>query len=389
MTASTNGKKKVARVPPLYQADGRTYQADACRPVAEAAEAGQIRYEALSRGHYPGRPLGRKELPGVCLVGFWDVKHDQSWALDWHRNEGIELTFVETGSLAYACDRQEYVLTSGDFTIARPWQPHRVGDSGVTASRLHFLVLDVGVRRPHQAWRWPPWLVLTDRDRKEITDFMRHTERAVWPASPDVRRCFEQIGRAVETDCSGSRVSLLATHINELLIRTLEMFRCNRVRLDPSLASALRTVELFWAELAGNVERLGRSWTLKKMAWRCGMSSSQFIGLTRRLYNTTPNKYLNECRINQAARLLVEHPERTVTDIGLGVGFSSGQYFATVFSRQMRCSPLAFRSSWDSAGNPEGNLTARAQARILQANERRERGAHTDLLKADRETGVQ
>ena len=100
-------------------------------------------------------------LPGVKSLGFWDADHRQDWGLDWHRNEGIELTLLESGRLPFSVDGQDLDLKPGDLTITRPWQLHRVGRPHVTACRLHFLILDVGVRRPHQRWKWPPWLVLS------------------------------------------------------------------------------------------------------------------------------------------------------------------------------------------------------------------------------------
>ncbi len=36
------------------------------------------------------RSVGR--AAEVRTVGYWNAKHDQGWGLDWHRNEGIELT---------------------------------------------------------------------------------------------------------------------------------------------------------------------------------------------------------------------------------------------------------------------------------------------------------
>ena len=69
-----------------------------------AVEAQLIGYEALTRGNYPGRLLNRNGLAGVSLVGYWDAKRDQDWGLDWHRNEGLELTLLQSGSLAYACE---------------------------------------------------------------------------------------------------------------------------------------------------------------------------------------------------------------------------------------------------------------------------------------------
>jgi len=328
----------------LYKAHGETYQADTCRAVVQAVEAGEIVYQTLSRGQYYGRPL-RGDLPGLCLLGFWDAKRDQRWALDWHRNEGVEITFLESGSLLYACGDKTHSLEAGNLTVARPWQPHRVGDPNVRASRLHFLILDLGVRRPHQTWTWPPWVLLTETDRKELSRMIRHTEQVVWPTTAEVRGCFRRIAREVETDRSGSRVSLLGAYLNELLVWLLEMFRQGEPRLDESLASARRTVELFWSELSRSVEQLAEPWTLRNMARRCGLGVPQFVDCCRQLYNTTPMRYLNHCRLKQAARLLAHEPQRTVTDIGLALGFSSGQYFATVFRGQMGCSPLAFRAT--------------------------------------------
>ena len=154
---------------PIYQEQRRTYEADACRPVVRAVEAGRLRHMALARGHYPGRRLARNALPGVKVVGFWDADRRQDWGLDWHRNEGIEITFLESGRLGFAVEGDAFLLKAGDLTITQPWQQHRVGDPHVDAGRLHFLIFDVGVRRPNQTWRWPSWIVLTPDDLRQLT----------------------------------------------------------------------------------------------------------------------------------------------------------------------------------------------------------------------------
>ncbi|MDY0165405.1 MAG: cupin domain-containing protein [Thermoguttaceae bacterium] len=251
---------------PIYQDEGQTYRADTCRPIIEAAAAGDVRLEALVHGHYPGRPLPRGALPNVKMVGFWDAVSDQDWELDWHHNEGIELTFLESGRLDFAVDKERFQLQAGDLTVARPWQTHRVGDPCVDASRLHFLILDVHVRRPHQPWQWPAWLVLAKADREELTNFLRHNEKPVWPATPEVARCFRRIAQAVEADQAGSGVSRLAVFLNELFLELLDMFRSQPVPLDRSLTSTQRTVQLFWQSLRENTEHLALEWTVERMA---------------------------------------------------------------------------------------------------------------------------
>lgn len=329
---------------PIYQEQGATYQPDTCLPVRRAAESGQLWHKALVRGHYPGIRLPPKALPGVKVVGCWNAAHRQDWGLDWHRNEGVELTFLESGKLGFAVEGHESHLQAGDMTVTRPWQRHRVGDPEVGAGRLHFLILDVGVRRPHQAWRWPPWIVLTSADLRQLTDILRHNEQPVWRATAEVARTFVRIGATVEADHEGSSVSGLAVHINHLFLALLEMFRHEQVRLDESLSSTRRTVELFWGDLCGNEGHLAMEWTVRGMARRCGMGVTNFIHHSKQLVNMTPMQYLSHCRLDMAARLLKERRDRSITDIAMGCGFASSQYFATLFRRNFGVTPRAFRA---------------------------------------------
>ena len=168
---------------PQYRSRGEIYQAATCVPLVEAAKAGQVRIEALAHGHYPGRRLSRCLLPGLNAIGYWDADADQLWGLAWHRNEGIEVSFLESGSLGFAVDHHECTLQPDDLTITRPWQRHRVGNPYVGAGRLHWLIIDVGVRHPNQEWKWPCWVMLTKAELKQLTDILRHNEQPVWRAS--------------------------------------------------------------------------------------------------------------------------------------------------------------------------------------------------------------
>lgn len=335
----------MAKLLPIYKEGGETYQADTCKPVVRAVEAGQLYYTALARGHYYGRPLAKGHLPGVKLLGLWDAKHDQGWGLESHRNEGLELTFLETGGLPFQVGQRTYRMEPDDLTVTRPWEPHQVGDPNVSASRFHFLILDLAVRQPHEPWKWPSWLVLTPADLEELTTVLRQNSQAVWHAGAEVRRCFQKIGQAVEGDVAGSSISRLAAYLNELLVLVLEVFRHHGAELNASLSSTRRTVELFWADLRENIAHLALAWTLRAMARQCGLGGTQFASHTRQLTNMPPAQLLNHYRIEAGSKLLLSQPEMSVTQIGLACGFCSGQYFSTVFRRHFGCSPREFRES--------------------------------------------
>jgi AraC-like DNA-binding protein len=324
----------------VFRMPDRVYYADTCEPLKAAVERGEAKLTARVRGAYPGEPLPPEAAPEVRTVGFWDADHDQTWGLDWHRNEGLELTYVARGKVAFAVNEQRYGLRAGDLTITRPWQRHRVGDPNVTACRLHWLILDVGVRRPNQPWKWPHWLVLSAADLVDLTTALSHNEQPVWPANDEIAFCFEKLGEAVAAFDQVSGESRLKLHINGLLIAIAGMLRRSAPALDPSLSSTQRTVELFLSSLRNEIEQ---EWTLDALAAACGLGRSRFTHYCKQLTNMTPIEFLSRCRVEAASRLLVDQRELSVTDVALQTGFGSGQYFATVFRQYTGCSPREFR----------------------------------------------
>jgi AraC family L-rhamnose operon regulatory protein RhaS len=121
----------------------------------------------------------------------------------------------------------------------------------------------------------------------------------------------------------------------------LDMLQDNHVRLDPSLSSTIRTVELLLDDLRRN---LVQPWTVTSMAECCGLGVTHFVHQCKQLTNMTPAQYLNHCRIEAASHMLVEKAKMSITDIAFSCGFSSSQYFATVFRRHLGCSPSTFRA---------------------------------------------
>ena len=160
-----------------------------------------------------------------------------------------------------------------------------------------------------------------------------------------MRRTFLGIAHAVESDRNGSSTSRLAVLMNELFIQLLDIFRAQRVPLDLSLSSSQRTVELFLADLSAHSEHVSADWSVGDMARSCGLGVTQFIHHVRVLTNLTPMQYLNHARLDLAARLLKERQDCSITEVSLQCGFSTAQYFATLFSHRFGCAPREFRAS--------------------------------------------
>lgn len=333
-------KPKTELRPAIFLDQTTAYHADRCEPLVRAVARGEVKLRALARRGYPGSALPARILPEVSTVGFWDATTTQNWGLDWHRNEGIELTYLSRGRLDFAVDGRSHPLESGCLTITRPWQAHRVGNPNVRASRLHWLILDVGVRRPNQNWHWPDWLILSPDDLHRLTNILRHNERPVWKVNARIGDCFERIASLLAANNPQRAHTWLQFHLNELLLAVLEMLRSKKVVLDEKLSTSRRTVELFLVALPDHLETL---WTLDEMAARCGLGRTRFADYCRQITNVTPLEYLLNCRMDAACRQLRLAPERSISDIGFACGFQSSQYFTTIFHRCTGLSPREFR----------------------------------------------
>jgi AraC family L-rhamnose operon regulatory protein RhaS len=326
----------------IFLSPDATYHADRCEPLTQAVERGEVRLSALIHRGYPGRPLPPRLLPEISTVGYWDAAGTQHWGLDWHRNEGIEFTYVSRGRTAFLVEGHAFTLEPGSLTITRPWQKHRVGNPHIGPTRLLWLILDLGVRRPDQPWLWPDWLVLSPTDLTRLTTLLRHHEHPVWRANRELGACFERLASLADHPEPPAVLSRLKLGINELCLAVLELLEQKKVILDSHLASTQRSVELFLQALP---DHLDHPWTLEEMAERCGLGRSRFADYCRRIVNLSPGEYLAHLRVEAAKRMLTAQPPPTITDVAFACGFQSSQYFATVFRQKTRLTPRAWREA--------------------------------------------
>ncbi len=331
-------KKNIQRIKP-FKANGKTYYADTCQPLVDATERKKVTLKALARYTYPGERLTNDTL-GLNSIGYWDAHEMQDWGLDWHRNEGIEIHFLESGSMPYAQEKGEMTLSANDLTITRPWEVHKVGNPHVGIGKFYWVILDVGVRQPHQEWNWPEWIMLSPGDLQRLTTNLRQNEQPVWKANNEIRECFQKIGKAVLSDVNGSNSSKIRLYVNELLVSLLDLFDSRNLVLNESLTDSMRSAQLFLNELS---KKLAEPWTIEEMARSAGLGLTRFTYHCKQLTNMTPMQYLTVKRLEMARRLLRKEKSLTVAEVAYRCGFTTSQYFSTVFKKYEKCSPQQYR----------------------------------------------
>ena len=122
-------------------------------------------------------------------------------------------------------------------------------------------------------------------------------------------------------------------HAGELLLASLQA----RVGIRPRIPAAIQRAQQFIEA------RFDQPITLEDIAAHCGKSVGRLHALFRDALNTTPGRYLLECRIQWAMDMLLK-TDFSVAQIAQAAGFSDQAAFARAFRRINNCSPSDFRN---------------------------------------------
>jgi AraC family L-rhamnose operon regulatory protein RhaS len=334
--------------PAVFRGGKRVFEADTCRPVVEAVAAGEVELHAFARRGYPGTRLRKGELEGICTLGYFDAKGRQHWGLPFHRNEGIEFTTMLSGEMPMGVNRFRGILKPGHIMITRPWQPHKLGNPCFVPGRLLWLIIDVGIRHPHQAWKWPSWIILEPGDLKDLTRYLSHNEEPIRRISREMSETFARMcdvfGRPKEPGFR-SKVGVL---INNMLVQLLETYRSSNIKLTSATVSAERTTRIFINNLG---DSLRNPWTVQTMAETCDLGVTRFTHYFRQITNETPSHYLGRLRLDRAAKLLTAHPEFNLNEVSRECGFARPNHFIYAFKNMYGRSPGKYRANANSQGS--------------------------------------
>ena len=89
-------------------------------------------------------------------------------------------------------------------------------------------------------------------------------------------------------------------------------------------------------------ENIDGAFTVRELAQRAGLSEPAFKARFKREVGIPPIDYVLRKKIDHA-RLMLQSGEHTVTDVAMRLGFSTAQYFATVFRRYTGQAPSQLR----------------------------------------------
>ncbi|MGI9419353.1 MAG: helix-turn-helix domain-containing protein [Geminicoccaceae bacterium] len=249
---------------------------------------------------------------------------NQDMATHAHR-EGHLAFFVQGKASAMTLHEHRLPLDQGSAVAVNPWEPHdfRAGDRELGSL---FLVLYIK----------PIWFLETARSAQSWLRF----GRSAIDMTEQIRRL---VGMVVSLLLEGDETDLFVGYLYEL---TQECFE-QSWQWTPDAAANITHISPFTdfrvrKSMRLMSERLGDDLELDDVARDAGLSRPHFYKLFRKQTGLTPNLFLNTLRMERAIDSLTGS-EKTVTDIGFDLGFSSQASFTRFFTSNVGIAPSDYR----------------------------------------------
>lgn len=152
----------------------------------------------------------------------------------------------------------------------------------------------------------------------------------------------DEISRKIEEDAEYSSINMLkyVSFMYDGVMRHIE----DSKKSASVVEVAKRYIEKNFAEDIGRTE----------VAEHVMLAPGYLGMLFHRETGQTMREYINQCRIEEAKRLM-STTSHSVTDIALQVGFNNIPYFSTIFKKYTELSPVEYRHRLESEGGGQDN----------------------------------
>ena len=131
----------------------------------------------------------------------------------------------------------------------------------------------------------------------------------------------------------------LISDITEKLKKDRPLIAYQKLSIAPKKDKDRELILTFMA-----TEYTNHNLTLETASKKLGINRNKINDILKEELGFTFSSYLNKLRLTEAARLLSEQSEISVSEIAGSVGYNSSSYFNKLFKIEYGYSPVAFRN---------------------------------------------
>ena len=284
-------------------------------PAAIAPKGKRIRIDLASMG-----------LPEISCVGIYEMTHAERYAQAERHTDEMEIIYVKRGDFCYPVGGRTWRVRAGDVLVVRPGEWH--GGVGHVLERcFHYWMKFKTSAFDTQ------FLGLDRAHSRQLVDALLHLPASHFHAAERLGERFEEIFSIIQSPGPLWRFAV-ASRIAAWLTMVVESAESPaRFTISAEVQTAAKLIQQSRADW----------FDLTAFAGRCQISASQLRRNFRTELGVPVHEYQLESKVH-VARALLDDSSRSITDIAFDLGFSSSQYFSTVFKRYTTQTPSEFRS---------------------------------------------
>jgi len=248
----------------------------------------------------------------------------------------IKIHYVYEGIFRFYVGKLENInyFSSGDvfistynFKIERPNEIHQPGDLGwiifytEKLDKKGYPILDKG----HY---------LTKEQQKDFHYILRkhlYYPGKIW----GIGELLEKIHQELYNRDYGfkERVKLYITDLLLSIIRGFKKLQGEKFGRQDDIDFLIKTIKA----------DIGKKWTIKEMIDRTGLSKNKLYKILKIQKGIKPYNFVMNLRVDEAKKFL-SSTEKSITEIGMDLGFYSSQHFAGMFKKYTGLTPSQYRT---------------------------------------------
>ena len=252
-------------------------------------------------------------------------------------NQDYEICYIVHGQINWWVNDEVYTVKRGDYFITKPGEKHGGVNGVMERCELYWLQLSPTNHKSR-------FTHSVEDETDELIASLGQIKHRAFPSNSDIHSAFHRLIREHENPGEFASVLSRAT-LHKILISMIRSY--NRFSMDfrdkvrlPSLEiqNALRWIDAHLAE----------KFMVADIAATVNMSTNYFQKRFLHEIGHPPAEYCNLMRVEKAQALL-KTGEDTILNIALSLGFSSSQYFSTVFKKFKGITPREYRKQYKNS----------------------------------------
>ncbi len=262
------------------------------------------------------------DLPEVPLVGVFRARAAMPGLVN-HIHPGLmEICYLKSGRMIFHVEGQDYVMSGNEIFVTWPNEVHSSGKHPQGRGLLYWMQIRLPRRYRH-------FIGMTPSSADPLIHRLDHLPHRHFNGKRELASIFNRIVRTIQAPSDSMKSTILSNVIVQWLLMVVDCSSrpVNRIVSD-DMQAVLEHIDRHLLEPI----------TLDALADVASLSVSRMKARFREELGIPPHEYILRCKIDRAIALL-EAGERSITDIAYDLGFSSSQYFATVFKRFTRLNP--------------------------------------------------